>query len=247
MAIANPEESTDYCTGTSGAKVEWQTPDRTVLKQDYPWDGEEFNAGQVPLRFTKTATLGTFVETLNLSPGDVVSTANALTLNTYYSFVVSGSVTLSGAKSYDACFFVDISEGSTVPSDRLTTNDPQFENVFFDAATRGDVEFNPLSEYSIGYIGNNAPVQFTLASGGFGVLEIAIYENNYRLLIVKENETSTTTLFDETRQRPYLSLNIACGGDCPTRTSVSCECEGTRSCYYDNGEGTITKIFEGSK
>jgi hypothetical protein len=116
--------------------------------------------------------------------------------------------------------------------------------MFFAAAESGDVEYDPVNnEYSVGFIGNGAAVTFALASGGTGTINIDIYENNYRLRLIHDE----TAFFDETRNKPYLNLNIACGGSCPPRTSFSCLCEGSgdRSCYYVE-DGTITKVFEGN-
>jgi hypothetical protein len=99
-------------------------------------------------------------------------------------------------------------------------------------------------------VGNDANVTFALSGVGTGSFLIAIYENAYRLLITQpaENEEDPPiVLFDETRDKAYLGFNIACGGDCPSRTDFACECEGLRRCYFDDDNGTISKIFEGTK
>lgn len=229
----------------SGARLEYQTPDRDVNEPEYEWTGQTFNKAQLPIRYILTDSLGTLVETVNIAPGSTATTTATLTKNKYYTFAASGLITLSPTTSADACFFIDSDAGTTEPSDRLTTNDELFDQMFFNAAENGTVVYDPLHNYSVGYIGNNSTVTFALASGGTGLLTIEIYENNYRLQILKDGDP-VTTLFDETRDKPYLNINIACGGDCPTRTSFACECSGNRSCYWDDDAGTISKIFEGS-
>ena len=287
MAIANPEQEIDYCAETSGAKLEYQNPDRDVLEEEYEWGGVELTALQVPFQYQLKDKLGQLLETQTITPGSSVTPLATFEKNRYYSFVVTGTVTTAPSFFYDALFVVNIAESTTEPNDRLTTNDEQFENMFFRAAggkeqeleqvgktggdegtgtkknktstegsssskTGGSSEGDPIVEYdgvthkySVGYIGNGDRLTFSLAGTGDGALQIDIYENEYRLLLTDPD--GENTYFDETRDRPFLNINIACGGDCPSRTTFPCECNGDRSCYYDNGDGLIEKIFEGSK
>lgn len=254
MAIANPAQNTNYCSGTSGAIIEYQTPDRDVLEEDYEWEGEEFTQSQMPFQYGLSEALGALVETVIIAHSSEESTLTTLEKNKYYTFVATG-VLPTGFDSIDACFFIDSSEGTTEPSDRLTTDDEQFDDMFFKAAENGSgnngVDYDGINhEYSVGYIGNDATVTFSLGLADSGLLQIDIYENEYTITATKEGETEEsepTVLFSETRDKPYLNVNIACGGSCPTRTSFACECNGDRSCYYDDNEGTVTKIFEGTE
>lgn len=293
MAIQDPEQMGDFCEGTSGARFEWQTPDRDILfdeqeiakaiqeyleaaqeAQDgtdaagqpinppspaklqelmesrYPWDGVTIEgSNNLPVRFATQETVTTLVEQISITPGSTSTTVATLTKNKYYTFVTSGVVNLTANTFYDALYFGDITGGSTAtePSNRLTIDDPQFQNVYFNAGRAS--EYNPLHIYSVGYVGNDSTVTFTLANEGTGTISVDIYENEYRLLIQKEfeDETPPIVFYDQTRDKPFINLNIACGGSCPTRTSFSCECIGTRSCYWDDKTGNIAKIFEGNK
>jgi hypothetical protein len=238
MAI-KPAEFINYCASTSGAKLEWQNPNRDELSEDWEWDG--FEATKTPIRIIYPENVGTMIESVAIAPGGSIVTSS-LDKNVYYTFVVTGIIALSGGDFADGCFLVN--DGVPEPSDRLKTNDEQFANMFFRAAEQGDVEYEAFShEYSIGYIGNDAPVVLTLAAGGTGILTIDIYPNEYRLAVFDDEENA---LFDVTRDRPFESLNLACGGECPSRTNLPCGCQGDRSCYWDNGNGQIAKIFEGS-
>lgn len=293
MAITDPEQTGDFCEGTSGARFEWQNPDRDILfdeqeiakaiqeyleaaqeAQDgtdaagqpidppspaklqelmesrYSWDGVTIEGkNNLPVRFANQETVTTLVEEFAISPGDTFTTTETLVKNKYYTFVTSGIVNISENEFYDALYFGTL-QGETIttePSDRLTIDDPQFQNIYFNAGRGG--EYNPLHIYSVGYVGNDSTVTFTLQNEGTGTISVAIYENEYRLLIQKEfeDETPPIVFYDQTRDKPFINLNVACGGSCPTRTSFSCECNGTRSCYWDDQNGAIAKIFEGNK
>jgi hypothetical protein len=293
MAISNPEQGVAYCEGASGARVEWQTPDRDILFDDeakneaiaayyeaareaqkgtdaegnpitppssralqellesrYPWNGYTVEeSSQMPIRYVIDEQVTELVETLTVGPGGSVPTVNTLTKNKYYTFVTSGLLTLGGGIFADAIYRIDSNAETTEPSDLLTIDDIQFQNLYFNAARNG-TPYDPFHVYSVGYVGNNSTVTFTLANQGSGTFQVDIYENEYRLRIVKEldeGEAPPVIYFDQTRDKPFLNLNIACGGECPTRTSFACECNGTRSCYWDNQEGAIAKIFEGNK
>lgn len=254
MAIANPQQNTEYCDGTSGTKVEYQTPDRDVLAADYEWAGQEFNAVQMPIQYSITETLGDLIESIVIVPNSQETTAATLAKNKYYTFVASGLLEVGGGKFADPCFLIDSVTGTTKPSDLLTTNDEQFDQMFFESAENGAIEYDPvLHEYSVGYVGNDVTVTFSLGSADLeSNFQIDIYENNYKLDIFRVDkslppeEQSPIILYTETRDKPFININIACGGSCPTRTSFSCECDGDRSCYHDDEEGTITKIFKGT-
>jgi len=245
MAINNPGEDVGYCDGATGARFEWTNPDRTIPNEDWTWSGETFGLVDMPIKYALDVTLGDLLETLILEPGGTV-TSDTLNLNHYYTFVVTGKIDISGVEFYDACFYS--LDGEQEPSDRLTVDDNDFQNMFFDAANDGAVEYDPITHsYSVGYVGNGAPVTFSLAgtSGGTDSLEIKIYPNEYSISI--RNAGTYIEKYQETRERPFESLNLACGGDCPSRSSFNCECNGTRHCYWDDDAGTITKIFSGKK
>lgn len=301
MAISNPEQGVNYCEGTSGARVEWQTPDRDILFDDeakneaiaayyeaakeaqdgtdaegnpitppspkaiqalleekYPWDGYTVEeSSQMPIRYVLDEQVTELVETFTIAPGDSITTENVLAKNKYYTFVTSGMLELTpdpetnkDSDRADALyFFSSTADELRGPSNLLQINDLQFQNLYFNAARDG-TPYDPFHVYSIGYVGNESTVTFTLANQGNGTFQVDIYENEYRLRIVKEldeGEAPPVIYFDQTRDKPFLNLNIACGGECPTRTSFACECNGTRSCYWDNQEGAIAKIFEGNK
>lgn len=293
MAISNPEQGVAYCEDTTGARIEWQTPDRDILFNEdnineaiaeyyqaaeeaqkgtdaednpiappspralqellesrYPWDGyTTADTNEVPLVYQVDEQVTNLVETLTVSPGDSVPTVNTLTKNKYYTFVTSGLLTLGGGIFADAIYRIDSNAEETEPSDLLTIDDEQFQNLYFNAARDG-TPYDPFHVYSVGYVGNDAVVTFTLANQGSGLFQVDIYENEYRLRLASVPEligNPESVFFDQTRDKPFLNLNIACGGSCPTRTSFACECAGTRSCYWDDQEGAITKIFEGSE
>lgn len=245
MAISNPAENTDYCDATSGAALEYQTPDRDVEEVDYEWGQFLLTGAQVPFRYSTSTAVGTFIETVSLTAGSSASTIATLTKNKYYTFAAIGVITVSATQFFDTCFAVDTDAETNVPSGNLTTNDAQFSNMFFDAAEAGRVTYDGINhQYSVGYIGNGAPVTFTLAGSGTGNIDIFIYENDYSITL--SNADGTVVYFSEARNQPYLNLNLACGGKCPSRTSFPCECLGVRSCYWDDTEGNVVKIFEGS-
>lgn len=249
MAIANPEQNVFFCEGTSGARLEYQTPDRDVLESEWAWDGITYDRVDLPIRYSVTTTLGTFIETGNIAAGGTFTTVNNLVKNRYYTFVVSGLI-VQGFISFDACFVINSVEETTEPSNLLVTNDEQFIDMFFKAARDGTVEYDGVThEYSVGYIGNDTAVTFTLGGSGDGSLTIDIYENDYQLLVQTETEGDPPTpivLTDITQNNPFENLNIACGGSCPSRTTFSCPCGGEQSCYFDDGDGAISLIFQGT-
>lgn len=246
MAITNPAQNTNYCKTPSGARLEYQTFDRD---EDDPtkheWTGYTYNQSQLPIQYQITESVGTLIETVNITAGSSATTTATLDKNKFYTFAASGLIIVSGSQSVDALYLIDSGSGSTEPSDRLTTDDELFPNMFFKAADEGGIPYNPFHTYSVGYIGNNDTVTFTMAGSGSGIITIEIYENQYQLEVFQDADPPVT-LLDITRNQPYSNLNIACGGDCPTRTSFACECQGERSCYWDDDEGSITKIFSGS-
>ncbi len=243
MAITEIDNLAEYCSGTSGIVIEYQDPDRTIPNEEYTWESHVFDVAPVKVIREESAPL--LIESLAIAPGGTVATVNTLTLNTFYTVVVSGVIILSPDQIADGCFFTD-GQGGIFPSNRLLTDDEIFGNVFFESAEKRLVQYDPLTHiYSVGIVGNDAPISFILASGGTGNLMIEIYENEYSLSVVQPTEPPTI-LFSAIRNKPFLNLNLACGGSCPTRTSFSCECKGDRQCYWDNQKGIITKIFEGS-
>ena len=245
MAINNPEENTIYCDGTSGAVLEYQIPDRDIEEEDYEWGQVKLLRTQVPFRYATTATVGTFIESVSLTAGSSVTTAATLDKNKFYTFAAIGAITVSPTTLFDACFFADTDAGTEEPSSLLTTDDPAFATMFFDAADQELVEYDEIThQYSVGYIGNDSTVTFTLGGSGAGTIDIFIYENDYSITLA--NAAGTEVYFSEAGNKPYLNINVACGGDCPSRSSFSCECAGVRSCYWDDEEGNVTNIFEGS-
>lgn len=249
MGIANPESGVAYCIlGEGGAVVEWQNPSREIEEEiDYPWQRVTLEQAEVPVIPVFSANVTTLVETVIATPGSTISSVNSLDLNKFYTFAVSGVIQLATNRSYDACFFIDGLNEPT-PNTRLKTSDEAFEEMFFLAVTSGDVSYQAgSSSYSVGYIGNNSTISFELPSGGSGSLSIEIYENEYSLTLF--DETLLTQYYADVRNRPFFNLNLACGGSCPTSTGQSgfeCDCNGDVSCYYDDREGTVQKIFQGS-
>lgn len=244
MAIANPTDLTQYCEGTN-IRIEWQNPNRDEKRIDWSWSG--FETTETPVQLLRTTTLGALIETvvIDLSVGSTKSGLNILAKNSYYTFVITGVVPITAAITADGCWEINTVTESVTPSNRLTIVDEIYPELF-----KGSAEYDPLNHvYYVGYIGDGIVPTFRFSGGNTGLITINIYPNNYQLQILKENPSPTppTILFDETKANAFESINLACGGDCPTRTTFQCECQGFVHCKWDNQNGSIVNIFSGEK
>lgn len=243
MAIT-PDYSVPYCSGTSGAIIEYQTPERGIGQANWEWSQIAVSSSQLPVQLLYNVALGDLIETvyLDVSVSPSIAMVETLTLNDYYTFVVSGTINLDGGTTIaDACYEIIVGVSESV-SNRLTIDDIDYPNLF-----NGTAPYDGVTHaYSIGYIGdNNIPV-FTFSGGITGTLTIDIYRNDYTLNAFYIPYDTPINIFLETRHKPYETINLSCGGQCPNRTSFQCTCADTTYCYWDDQDGAITNIFEGS-